>query len=369
MPAALRTKNTQLNVEAGSSNATTTLSGGGTLTLSTSGGTGTAIIQDGTFAGGNALINANNAIEGFGNIGQGTDLALSNSGTINANVSGQTLLLNGTPITNSVSSVGGLMEATNGGFLVMQNSVNNFGANIKATGTGSIVYVGSSIQGGTITSSGGGSFSSYVGGSTVLDGSTQGQLTLATGTTFTGVGGTATGAVGAINNQGDIQITAGTSQNATLGIGLGYSNGATLTGGGTVTLSSGSGTGVAIISDATFAGGNNLNNGSTTSAHTIQGYGQIGNGSDLTLNNAALGVVNANVSGQSLTLNGGTVTNTGLLEATNGGNLQISTTVINQKRWGLQGERSAPTTRSLCSTGPTRGSSTAVVWTRYRHWP
>ena len=114
-------QNTQLNVEAGSSNATTTLSGGGTLTLSTSGGTGTAIIQDGTFAGGNALINANNAIEGFGNIGQGTDLALSNSGTINANVSGQTLLLNGTPITNSVSSVGGLMEATNGGFLVMQN--------------------------------------------------------------------------------------------------------------------------------------------------------------------------------------------------------------------------------------------------------
>jgi filamentous hemagglutinin len=323
-------QNTLLNVEAGAYNSTTTLTGSGTLTLSTSGGTGTAIIQDGTFAGNNSLVNLNNSIQGFGNIGQGSDLVLSNSGTIDANVSGQSLLLNGLPVTNSVGSTGGLLEATNGGFLVLQNAINNLNANLTASGTGSTVYVGSSIQGGTIGSSAGGVFQSYSGGSAVLDGLTQGQLTLATGTTFTGVAGTVTGIAGAIDNQGNIQAVAGTSQNATLGVGLGYRTNTTLTGGGTITLSSSGGTGVAIVSDATFAGGNTLTNGTASSAHTIQGYGQIGNGSDLGLTNSALGIINANVSGQTLFLNpGNTIANTGLLEATNGGNLQISATINN----------------------------------------
>ena len=323
-------QNSLLNVEAGANNATTTLTGSGTLTLSTSGGTGTAIIQDGTFAGGNSLVNLNNSIQGFGNIGQGSDLVLSNSGTINANVSGQSLVLNGTPVTNSYGSTGGLLEATNGGFLVLQNAVNNSNANITASGAGSTVYVGSSIQGGTINSSTGGVFQSYSGGSAVLDGLTQGQLTLATGTTYTGVAGTVTGVAGAVNNQGNIQVVGGTSQNAILGVGIGHLTNTTLTGGGSVTLSSNGGTGVAIIYDATFAGGNTLTNGSATSAHTIQGYGQIGNGSDLGLTNSALGIINANVSGQTLFLNpGNTITNTGLLQATGGGNLQISATINN----------------------------------------
>jgi len=51
----------------------------------------------------------------------------------------------------------------------------------------------------------------------------------------------------------------------------------------------------------------------------------------LALVNQAGGTINANASGYSLILNGGgLITNAGLLEATNGGVLQIQDTVANQ---------------------------------------
>ena len=95
----------------------------------------------------------------------------------------------------------------------------------------------------------------------------------------------------------------------------------TLQGGGTVTLSTACGGGNAYIQQA--VGGVTL----TNVDNTIQGAGIIGNGG-LTLVNKA--TINANSSGQALTLNGGGgITNTGLLEATSGGFLQISGTTVN----------------------------------------
>jgi hypothetical protein len=66
-------------------------------TNSTSGGS--AFIEQGVI--GLTLTNVNNTIQGNGIIGNG-GLALSNAGTIDANVSGQTLLLDGSGgITNT----------------------------------------------------------------------------------------------------------------------------------------------------------------------------------------------------------------------------------------------------------------------------
>ena len=90
-------------------NANTTLQGGGTVTLSTAGGGGSAYIQQ--QVGGLTLTNVNNTIQGAGVIGNG-GLALVNQATINANSSGQGLLFNGSGgITNS-----SLMEASGGGY-------------------------------------------------------------------------------------------------------------------------------------------------------------------------------------------------------------------------------------------------------------
>jgi hypothetical protein len=63
--------------------------------------------------------------------------------------------------------------------------------------------------------------------------------------------------------------------------------------------------------------------------NTISGAGQIGSGDgNLTLVNAAHGTIDANIFGGTLTLNTGhTITNDGILEATNGGTLQIDNAV------------------------------------------
>lgn len=124
-----------------------TLSGGGTLTMTVAGGGGSAFIQQGV--GGVTLANQS-TIQGAGVIGNGA-LALSNSGTINANSSGQALTLNGSGgITNA-----GLLEGTGGGVLqISSTNVNNAGGNITANG-GTVQLVSATVQGGTLNTSGG----------------------------------------------------------------------------------------------------------------------------------------------------------------------------------------------------------------------
>jgi hypothetical protein len=279
-------------VDAGAFNSTTTLTGGGTLTLSTSGGTGTALIADGTFGGANSLVNLNNTIQGYGNIGQGSDLQLFNSGTIVANVSGAQLLLNpGATITNSAGTTGGLIGATGGGVLGISANVNNVNGNITASGTG-VVSI-DSPTGSTIAITGGtlGGANLSVANSVYLIGGASG-LTLSTGSTLTSGPGTNTNLLGTIYIQGNLQLTAGNNQNTFLSVGAGgFHTNTTLMGGGTVALAGKSGvTGLAALTDGTFGGANTLTNFN----NTIQGYGQIGNGSDLVLTNNAGGTISAN---------------------------------------------------------------------------
>ena len=94
----------------------------------------------------------------------------------------------------------------------------------------------------------------------------------------------------------------------------------TLSGGGTVTMSSGTGNAYLRGSGLTL----------TNTNDTIQGAGLIGDSGALAIVNK--GTINANSSGQSLNVEqgGGAITNTGTLEATGGGVLNLYGTVTNK---------------------------------------
>ena len=265
---------------------TTTLSGGGTLSISNG-----AWVQQAS--GGLALTNQDNSIQGDGQLGR-NGLSLNNqaAGTVNANTSGGTLFLNGGgSITNA-----GLLTATNTGTLQILNNVANTG---NITGNGGSVLIGSNITGGTLNATNGGSIGTN--GAATLNG-----VTISAGTNYNAAG--TTNIVGTITNNGTI-----TSPDAFLVVSGGD---VTLQGGGNVVLQTD-----AFVQQA--SGGLTLHNVD----NTIQGLGVIGvNG--LALDNQASGVINANAAG-TLTLNGSSVSNAGLLTATSGGTLQISTNVAN----------------------------------------
>ena len=118
--------------------------------------------------------------------------------------------------------------------------------------------------------------------------------------------GATTNIFGTISDRGTFVID-GTSSNAIVNLG----SAVTLSGGGVVTLKSGSGN--------AFLRGNGFT--LTNTADTIQGAGLIGDSGALAIVNQA--TIDANASGQGLNVNQGNggVTNTGTLEATNGGTL------------------------------------------------
>ena len=297
----------------------TTLSGPGSMVMtSTSGSTG----QIGTNSTGYTLTNQS-TISGSGLIGSDAsavypNLSLNNSGTINANSSGSTLTIggDGSSITNL-----GKFEATGGGILSLATTVPiaNQNGQIAATGSGSTVQVGTTIQGGTLTTSGGGVMET-VGGNAFLDGSTLGAITLANGSTYS-AGTGPTSITGALN--------LGTTSASTLALTgqLRLTGDTTLSGPGLVTMSGGPN-----VAQIGTNGSTNANNVDFTlfNESTIQGFGLIGSNAgalyeNLSLNNSA--TINSNSSGNTLTIAGdGVITNTGLLEATSGGILAITAT-------------------------------------------
>ena len=291
-----------------------TLQGGGTITMSNSGGGGADIIYQ--EAAGSTLTNVNNTIQGAGTIGF-NGLSVVNEAVINANLSGQTLTLDS--MTNGLNNTGGTLEASNGGTLLIDGvTVNNSGANITANAGSTVQLVGNTIiQGGRLTNNG--TFLGTPNGNgAFLDGSTSAGSITINGTYTNGVGST-TYILGTINNNNNFQMNAGGGANSALEI---DSSNLTLQGGGTVTLSNSGGGGSAIIYQA--AAGLTLTNVN----NTIEGTGTIGfNG--LTVVNEA--TIDANVSGQTLTLDSmtGGLTNTGIVEASNGGTLYIDAVTVN----------------------------------------
>ena len=272
------------------------LSGGGKVSLSPS--ANNHIVSAGSGA---TLSNVNNTIAGAGFIGFGGNLALVNSGTINANTV-STLFLNASTIN------AGKLEATaSGGTLLVISTVSNTGTGtILASGTGAHVQLdgGATILGGKLQTQAGGEIDvgfATLSGATMASGSI---VDIKDGGTLALAGRTA--------NSGLISAL-GSSFSTNLAI----SGAVVLSGGGKVSLSPSANN--HIVSAGSGATLSNVNN-------TIAGAGFIGFGGNLALVNS--GTINANTV-STLFLNASTI-NAGKLEATaSGGTLLVISTVSN----------------------------------------
>jgi hypothetical protein len=278
-----------------------TLSGSGAINLTSTNGSYTGLLY-GTSA---AVLTTSSTIEGAGTVGN-TELNLVNSGTIDGNISGQTLLVNPDSCSGCTNTNTGTLEATNDGTLTLSNGTwTNTGGTIKAT-AGSTVNLQSNvtITGGTLTTSGTGTIVNVSGSNVFLNSLTNSGAYV-------------------IQNNGATEITGTITNNGTISIestgndtGLYLDGNATLAGTGTITL-------------VNSSNQNNLIYGISaevlTNETTIVGDGAIGNG-ELQITNASNGIINANVSGGNLILNPYTTTassNAGTLEATGGGTLTL----------------------------------------------
>jgi hypothetical protein len=277
----------------------------------------------------------NNAtISGAGHIG--SELTLTNAGTIDATGANALIISTGDPSvakSNIVTNTG-TIESTNpnnfastGGLVINGSIITGKASKVQANGAHTHVDLQSgTIQGGTLTTTGGGVIQAIDRGS-VLDGST---------TTAGAVNNKATVNIlnnqyltirGTINNTASINLQSG-GNDTRLRVGTG---GATLTGSGTVALSDNS----ANTIDAAFAGVT-----LTNTNNTIKGAGDIGfasaGGLAMTFVNQASGIVAAS-GGNTLFLDFGSnvVTNAGLFEALGAGVLSIFNSTVNNGTVGI----------------------------------
>ena len=298
------------------------LTGGGTITLSQTGGGSTAGISSNSTN--RIFTNVDNTIEGQGLIGRTntTNISIINqsAGMFDANVSGQELRVattGGNTIANS-----GTFRATNGGFLALSGAFgagafNNTEGTISAQGAGSEVRMDSNIaiNGGTLTTSGGGIFRAVgTQSSAILSDLTIAGDVVVDNFAYLNTSGTLN------QTSGTIRVDAGANDTYLI-----LAGDTTLTGGGTIELTQ-TGSGIAGISSNTSgAGARTL----TNSNNTIQGQGLVGrtNTTNISIVNQAGGTFDANVTGAELRVNttgGNTVVNSGTFKATNGGTLALS---------------------------------------------
>ena len=341
--------NTQLVITGGN----VTLTGSGNVTMS---GNTDNSISVGTS--GLTLTNVNNTISGAGEIGNSTGMLFVNQTSGIVDASGGTLTINpfdSSTTTGSTTNTG-LLEATAGGVLQLENTVTNTGGTILATGTsGGMTPTAStvelnavSITGGTLTSSSGGVIESINVWSSSLP--TLTGVTISSGSTLDipNNDGLAFGA-GTITNNGTINLQS-TGNNTELVI----AGSTTLSGTGTVTMSNGA--------DNIITGGGTFTNG-----ETIQGGGDIGNG-DLTLVNN--GTIDANqATALTINPNGGT-TNTNTMEATAGGTLHLLDYTINNNGGTIlaTGTGSVVTLDAVSISGGTLTSSSGGIFESVDTW-
>jgi fibronectin-binding autotransporter adhesin len=300
-----------------SSSGKVTLSGRGTITLNANSFGGDSI-------GGSATLVNKSTIQGGG----GFDMTFNNAGTgvINANESGVQLVV-GRNQAQGASANTGLMEATNGGQLAMGSlTLNNVGGTIKAAGKNSYVQLegegqgGETFTGGTWTTANGGAIQ-VVDGTALLDG-TNGNTITNSGTMQLVDGASHPGGnfQGTMNNTGSIQVLSKGNQ-----VGLNIPGGQTFTLMGSGSLTLGDGTSNSYNNQTGISGG-----GTFVNQQLVQGSGFILNLN--AFNNS--GTINANVptgpNNLQLQLGrAGASTNTGTIEASNGGVLVVGSTTIN----------------------------------------
>ena len=256
---------------------------------------------------------ADQTLQGFGQIGAGSvELINTTGGVIDANSAGNTLTID----TNSAGGVNqGTMQASAGGILRINGSnLDNTGSSIQALAGSTVELSGdSSLTGGTL--SGTGDFNVIAG-----------QFAGLTDLTHSGMMSVKNNGhlrlTGNINNTGSISVDS-TGQVADLEI---QAAGATLVGGGTVTLTHPS-------SQVNGAAGATL----TITDQTLQGYGNIGVNSVVLINTAG-GLIDANSAGNTLTVDtsaaGGV--NQGIMRASAGGILRINSSNLDNTGGSIQ---------------------------------
>ena len=190
------------NTTALSAGGPVTLTGGGTVVMTVGGNGGTPVIR--ADVGGASLTNVNNIFSGRGQVGNAT-LIFTNQpgGTVNANSSGNGLLVNPASTVNQ-----GLFEATDGGILQIDVTVNNAGGLITAASGSQVQFTnGADIQGGLLTTASGASFFGVMASDgVILDGKTQGSLT--NSATFTIQNNADAELFGTINNTESFNVAA-----------------------------------------------------------------------------------------------------------------------------------------------------------------
>lgn len=280
-----------------------TLDGGGTITLTH---------QSSQINGvsGAKLTIANQTLQGFGSIGTNSVELMNTSGNlIDANSAGNTL-------TVDTSAAGGLnqgtMRASSGGILRINGSnINNAGGSIQALAGSKVEFSGgSNITGGTL--SGAGTFNAVSGQLGTLTDLTHSGTTEVNNNSHLGLAGT-------INNTGNISVNS-ISQVADLQI---PSAGATLTGGGTITLSSD-------LAQINGSPGSVL----TIADQTIQGYGNIG-GNTVSEILFQGGTINANVAGETLKIDQNTFVGPSFALSTEGTHFRASNGGTLESKHGL----------------------------------
>jgi hypothetical protein len=159
-----------------------TLGGNGTIVLGNTGASNRALSLEGNTAltiGSNVVVRGENGTLGQAYLSGGTQ-SLINNGAISADVSGG--IFNLVPASGTTNN--GVLEARNGGTLVLGSAVTNTGSGHIDANNGTVRQNGVTVAGGTINTLGTGRFSVSNSNSNFLDGVTVngGLLDLATGT-------------------------------------------------------------------------------------------------------------------------------------------------------------------------------------------
>jgi len=226
-----------------------------------------------------------------------------NTALVTADANGRTLSLFGATKTNS-----GVLRAENGGTLdIRSTTLNQTGAGEVRALAGDVTICNSTISGGQLIAMPGFEFrqdcTSHLSGVQI-----QGAYDLLHGNELRLISG--------ISNQGVITINSAGANSGTLMRSL---NSLTLSGGGVVELN-------AFVSnlDSAYLLDNGGGQVFTNADNTIRGTGRIYSN----FNND--GLVDANLAGRTLDLNGATKINRSLIRSTNGGNLAVSGCTLDQ---------------------------------------
>ena len=279
---------------------TVTLSGGGKVVMDD----GKAVIGGGDF---NRLVNLDNTISGQGQVGNGVEMALLNSGTILSvaaagGATGDLFLNTGDELLTNTR----LLQAGQHSQLILSHVIANAGGTIAAVGAGATVFAeDSTIEGGSLQTSGGGSIFLSIGAR--LDGLNDGAISN-TGTVNIGKG-VSVDLLGSIANTGTIAVQTSAATGET-DIVLRSS---------TVTLS-GSGRLVLNNTDSVLRASGNGEQLLNTS--TIVGAGTIGS-ADMLLSNGGR-IVATRATALTLSLDSATNSATGLLQTTGTGGLVLA---------------------------------------------